>query len=602
MHKPEPLTIFVLLVLAVGLVYCNSLTADFIYDDYAFVRNNEAIQTMRPVSKFLLDPRTFSQPVSYHVYRPLASFSYAVNYAINHFEPAGYHIVNLLFHSFNAFLVFLVLRRIGIASPGSFAGALIFAVHPVHTEAVTWISGRGNVLFLFFFLLAYLLYTQADRVLARRRVFLVSGAVTAYAFSLLSKEMALPLPLLLLGHDLYFRREETRAWWAQRLRVYVPFLLVGIGYVVLRSFVLGKVEQVSFHGGSPWTTFLAMLEAVVIYIRLLFVPVGLSLSRHFVPHNSLLDAAVFPYFCVVVAVVCTGILTVRRAPLLSFGIFWFGVTMMPVSNIVPINAIVADRFLYGPSVAFSILAALVPATVSRLATRRVLTIFAMILLVFLHMALAIARNNEWKHADVLWLKTARVSPTSFVAFNNLGFEYMKRGRIPEAIEALNKALELQPDLFEAHVNLARCYSQAGRIEQAVEHYEKAVAQTEDAFTIRCELAALLERVGNIGDAISHYEAVVREAPDFVEAHKRLAALYATRDPVRSIDHYRTVISLAPKDALAHCHLGVLLYQQGDSPHALEFLRSCLALDPENRQAGLLLEQIQKGSGPAKISR
>ncbi len=493
MQKLKPATVFALLIVAVALAYCNSLTVDFIYDDYAFVTNNEAIRTLPPLSKFLLDPAAFSQPVSYHVYRPVASFTFALNYAVNRLEPAGYHLVNLLFHSLNAFLAFLVLRRIGTAPTGSFAGALIFAVHPVHTEAVTWISGRGNVLFLFFFLLAYLLYTQAELVSGRRRVHLVAGAVAAYAISLLSKEMALPLPLLLFGHDLYFSRESTRAEWARRLRLYAPFVVVGICYLSLRAFVLGKVGQVEYHGGSAWTTFLAMLEAAAIYVRLLFVPVGLSLSRHFQPHNSLFDPAVFPGFCLVLGMVCAAVLMFRRAPLLSFAFFWFAVAMLPVSNMIPVNAIVADRFLYGPSVAFSILAGLALSATTASNSRRTFAYAAMSLIVFLHMMLATARNNEWKHAEVLWLKTARLSPTSFVAFNNLGLEYMKRGRIPQAIEALNRAVELRPDLVEAHVNLARCYSSAGQIDRAVRHYQTAIDQIQDNSSLKHELDALLGR-------------------------------------------------------------------------------------------------------------
>ncbi len=496
MDKRKPVLALLLLALAVALAYANSLKADFVYDDYAFVFNNEAIRTFTPPSKFLLSPEAFSQPVSYHVYRPLASFTFALNYALGGLEPVGYHLVNLSFHTLNVFLLFLLLQQLGFQRGPSFAGALIFAVHPVHTEAVTWISGRGNVLFLFFFLLAYSLYISAGSRSGFRRLLLFLGAVAAYGVSLLAKEMAIPLPALLFGHDLYFHPEWSPRRRLRQAWMYVPFAVVAVGYVLLRSHVLGRLGQVPYHGGSVYVTFLAMLRAVSIYTKLLFVPVGLSLSRHFQPHHSLFDASVFPSLCLVILMVAAAVAAFRRASYFSFCLYWFAVTMLPVSNIIPVNAIVADRFLYGPSIGFCILLAVCAAGVPNMRqSRRRIAVAGIVAMVFCFMLLAIGRNNDWSDATRLWSKTAKSSPSSYVAFNNLGFEYMKRGRIPEAIDALNRAVELKDDLAEAHVNLARCYAQLGQTNEAILHYKAALAHLQNTAEVRHELETLLERSG-----------------------------------------------------------------------------------------------------------
>jgi hypothetical protein len=394
MHKFKPLIVLCLLAVAVMLVYANSLSADFVYDDYAFIYNNSAIRTITPLSKFLLSARTFAEPATNHIYRPLASFTFALNYAMNGLNPAAYRLVNVLFHILNAFLVFLVLKRIGFADLPSVAGALIFAVHPVHTEAVTWISGRGNVLFLFFFLLAYLLYAGIDDASNRsNRLLLLVAAVSAYVFSLLAKEMALPLPVVLFGHDLYVRRARDIK---KRLKLYVPFVLAAAAYIALRAHVLGTVEQVQFHGGSAYVTFLAMLRAVVIYLRLLVVPVDMSLSRHFEPLHSLLDPRVLFGLCVFIMLLVAAFALYRRRPMMSFAIFWFAATMAPVSNIIPVNAIVADRFLYGPSIAFCIVAAAGARAIHNWSggRRKTLAGSAVMMVLCLLMLLTVGRNND----------------------------------------------------------------------------------------------------------------------------------------------------------------------------------------------------------------
>ncbi|RJP75673.1 MAG: tetratricopeptide repeat protein [Candidatus Abyssobacteria bacterium SURF_17] len=500
MDKPRlPIAAFLLLILAIALVYANSLSVDFIYDDYAFVYNNEAIRTFTPIGKFLFSPEAFSHPVSGHVYRPLASFTFALNYALNGLNPFGYHLVNILLHALNVFLVFILLQQLGFQHQSSFVGALMFAVHAVHSEAVTWIAGRGNMLFLFFFLLAYVLYMRADSGSQRRRFLLTLVSAAAYGLSLLAKEMALPLPIILFGHDLYFRRDRDLKAMLQRAWRYLPFVCVALAYMYLRLQVLGRIAQVQYHGGSAYVTFLMMIKAVVVYMRLMALPTGLSLSRHFPPAYSILDASVIPCFLVVILGIAAAIFTFRRATYFSFALYWFGVTLLPVSNIIPVNAIVADRFLYGPSVGFCILVAFVTAAALRERhLKQALAMWALLVMVFFQMTLTIGRNNDWKNAYVLWSKTAESSPTSFVAFNNLGFEYMKRGQIVEAIEALSKALALKSDLPEAHANLARCYVRLGHIDQAIYHYRAALDLPDSPEQLRLELEQLLGREGSEG--------------------------------------------------------------------------------------------------------
>lgn len=596
---------FLLLAVAVALAYANSLGSDFIYDDHAFVVNNEEIRTFTPLSKFLLSPEAFSKPANDHVFRPLASFTFAVNYALGGLDTRGYHLTNLLFHALNVFLLFVLLRRIGFHEGASLAGALIFAIHPVHVEAVTWISGRGNVLFLSFFLLSFLLYMKIDSISGGRRIALLCAAVAAYGVSLLAKEMALPLPALLFGYDLYFRRDAQRRQWTRRLWRYVPFALTAVLYILLRTYVLGKIGQVSYHGGSAYVTFLVMLRALVIYVRLMFVPVGLTLSRHFQPSYSIFEPAVFLSLCFIVLMVIIGIVTFRRKSRLSFGLFWFAATIAPVSNMIPVNAIVADRFLYGPSIGFCFLMAVwFDNAFERAEQRKLYMLAPLIPFVFCCMMLSIHRNNEFDNPILLWKETVESSPTSFVAYNNLGLQYMKQGMLPEAIEALNKAVEIKGHLPEGHLNLAICYKRKGDVELAIKHYKSALADIDNSERrahVRLELAELLEKIGRMDQALEQYDIAADEKPSLLDAHRVLAVYYSTRNVDHAIDHYLKITKLAPDDAQANYHLGRLYYEKKDLKNAVKFLRKALVIDSAHDSARRLLEKIENNSASEQIS-
>jgi len=530
--------VLLLLFLAAVLAYANSLNVPLIYDDYVFISDNETIRTLGPLQKFLLSP-AYAEYVASIVYRPLTLFSFALNYAVGGLRPTGYHVVNLLLHTLNAFLVFFMLRRLGFRIEPSLSGSLIFAIHPVHTEAVTWISGRGNVLFLFFFLVAYLLFLKIEdgsavggesvRSTRRRTTILLSASLMAYGLALLSKEMAITLPVLLFGHDLYYHRCRNFRWRVRRMWLYAPFVLVAVLYIMLRMHVLETVGQRPFVGRTAYFLFLIMLRAFAVYLRLLFVPTGLSLSRNFVPTASLFDMSVFPSFCLIVLVAIIGIAGFRRRRHLSFAVFWFALMMLPVSNIIPIRAIVAERFLYGPSIGFCILVACWTEYLSRRGDlRKVLATTAITAIIFCHMLLSIGRNNDWRNPRLLWLKTTKTCPTSFTAFNNLGIAYLKLGRTSEAVEAFLRSVKLRDDQVEAHLNLGNSYNKIGRLDMAIIHYKAAFTCSYPIHKpdkTHFLLADCLERSGRIQEAIEHYEAALRINPDHTRAQRRLGAIY-----------------------------------------------------------------------------
>jgi tetratricopeptide (TPR) repeat protein len=333
---------------------------------------------------------------------------------------------------------------------------------------------------------------------------------------------------------------------------------------------------------------------------LLFVPVGLSLFYHFPISKSIFEMSVLPGLCLVVLAVITGVAAFRRSPHISFALFWFAVTMLPVSNIIPMNAVVANRWLYASSIGFCVLIAWCTTHLPREGElRKILTASAVVAVALCYMLLSVGRNNDWRNPMSLWSKTIKSCPTSFVAHNNLGVEYMRRSRMPEAIDEFTRAVRLNPDLVEAQMNLARCYERTGKTDLAIKHYNDALASPLSDYPAQShfELGRCLERSGRIRQAIKHYEAAVNEKPDFAHAHLRLAAVYKTTDIEQAIEHSEKAVALMPANASACCQLSLLYHQQVDIPKAAEVLRKNLTLNPHNETVRDLLAQIERDAYP-----
>ena len=247
-------------------LYINSLSGEFVSDDLSFVVENTQIRTLANFFHFFTDPKTAATgQLAGDVYRPLTTLSYAVDYFMWGLISFGYHLTNILLHSANSALVFLLFFLISGNFIISIFGSLIFAAHPAQTEVVCWISGRSSLLFLFFYLLSLVFYIRSSRE-GRRKFYILS--LIFFLLSLFSKEMSVTLPLILILHDLHFSQGKKLG---TRILRYVPYFLLSFFYIFLRIVLMKKVGQ--FEGwGDPYHLFLTMSNVVADYIRILFAP------------------------------------------------------------------------------------------------------------------------------------------------------------------------------------------------------------------------------------------------------------------------------------------------------------------------------------------
>ncbi len=462
----------ILLLIALGIIiYSNSFGNDFIWDDEKFVIDNVAIRNFSRFPTYF----TSSGPSSIggDNYRPLVPLSYAVDFYFWALNPMGYHLTNTALHIINAILLLFLLSRITKDYLIGLVASLFFLSHPIQTEAVTWISGRSNVLFLSFFLISFLFYLRYRKDESRSFYFL---SLFAFIAALLSKEMAASLPFIFILFDYSYGKILPKI----ALRRYIPFFVALLAYVALRWEVTGRFGQCAYLTGSFYATALTMVRVVAHYLRLLVYPVGLCADYlNFPVSVTVTEPSVIISSGVIFFVLLLGIRLMRRFRHFSFGILWFFVTLVPVLNIIPIRTLMAERFLYLPSIGFFlVLSASFRYLCLRLRKRNLIrqtAFFCIISLVVAYSLLTMARNRVWSDGTVFNENIIELYPDNERARFNLARAYISRQRdFDKAYRELMQTLELVPYNWKARRMLASYYFAMRRFDEAAHEMEYAI--------------------------------------------------------------------------------------------------------------------------------
>ena len=539
MPKKDHLVLILLLIAITVAIYFDSFNNQFLYDDYPFVVENTAIRKLG-INNIIADftdrnTASASESLSKDVWRPLVTISFALDYSRWRLDPRFYHIENTLLHAANAALVYIAVFLILGDGFAAFIAALVFAIHPVQTEAVTWVSGRSNVLFLLFFLLAFISHVRNRQ--KRPDTYDYTVPLLFFILALLSKEMAITLPLVLALYDAHFSNKRRPMSY---VGYYFPFALVAASYVATRFAVLGTIAQrPEWWGGSVFNSMLGTLKAVAEYLRLILVPVNLKVSyladvpRSVFGHDMIgaiatLSAAAVFY------------LIFRRKKEISFYVLWFFAALVPVYNIVPFKAVMAERFLYLPLVGFAALFGIAFSRVdvsSRLSSfMKGSLVFILISVLVMYGAMSIGRNIEWRDEISFYLQETIRSPQDAKAHYNLGYAYAKEAGMTKsspglsktfymaAIEEYKKAVSLKPNSQVSYMGLANAYSATGLYEQAVENFIKVIdiKENSDAYN---NLGVAYFRKQIYDEALSCFKKALRLDPNHVNANINLGNAY-----------------------------------------------------------------------------
>lgn len=466
--------VILIIVGAAVLCYANSFSVPFLWDDEVLILRNHYIKSAKFLGSIFTSSHFQGGGEAGNFYRPVQIISYLFDYSLWKFNPFGYHLTNLILHCAAAIAVYFLIARISADNLIGFLSALFFVVHPVHTEAVTYIAGRADPLACAFLLFSFLYFLKILTASGAKRYLYWIISCLLYILALFSKESALILlPLIALYGVCFLRKKEIKPW----IPVYSSFLLISAGYVLIRMRILPfhQSHSLSLIAQAPLPQRLITIPRIgLTYLSLLVFPVHLHMERHF-----LVTSIANPYFWLGLILL---LLTVRflksayrhdrRA---FFYASWFVIGLIPVLNIVPLNATAAEHWLYLPAVGFWALAvsAGVRAFRETRKYRKAILILACLLFLF-YCPRTIMRNFQWQKPLALYAHDLRYSPRSFLLHNNLGVELFRRGQLKEAGREFEAAVKITPRYATSRNNLGVILENAGRIDEALTQYQVAI--------------------------------------------------------------------------------------------------------------------------------
>lgn len=583
-------------VIAAGLLaYQNSFTGAFVFDDVPAILENPTIHRLWPVWQALNPPHKGSTTVEG---RPILNLSLAINYAWDGTRVWGYHALNLAIHILAGLTLLGIVRRtllqpplrerFGMAAvPLALAIAVIWVVHPLQTESVTYVVQRAESMMALFYLLT--LYCAIRAVESDPPNVWYALCVGSCLLGMACKEVMVSAPVTVLLYDRTFLAGTFAGAWRRRWRLYLSLAATWIllGYLVVTTGNRGGTAGVGT--GMAWQAYaLTQLPAIAHYLRLAVWPrplvfdYGTGLANHI--------GEIVPGALIVSAIVIGTLVAVRRWPAVGFLGAWFLVILAPSSSVVPVaTETIAEHRMYLPLAAVIAMVVLSAfeigkrlfnkqqgMTVAWVASGSVVAAFTF---------MTMQRNQDYLSEVTIWQDTVAKRPNNLRAHYDLAHALAQRGRLPEAIAQYEQALRINPNNADAHNNLGAALKDMGRLPDAIGEYEQALRIKPEFAEAHNNLAVALMKQGSLPEAIRECEQALRLKPDLAVAHHNLAnALFQEGKVSEAIGEYEQVLRINPDYAEAHNNLGVALQRQGRVPEAITEYEQALRLRPDYVQA------------------
>jgi len=591
-----------------------ALRSDFAFDDLHLIAENSRLD--RPAGAldgFTGDYYASSQTApsgearALGYYRPLAVMSNWLDVQLWDRRPFGFHLTNLFLHAGVVIAFFLFLRRLYGRLDVAAAAAALFAVHPVHTESVTFISGRVDVLAALFGVVSLLAYTEARREThpARARRWL-AGSLATFFLALLSKEMAITFPAAVFLVD---RVLAPRADWKRSVRAVVPFAAVIVVYLALRWMALGTLGSEASAGASSSGRAVRVAYVVATYLGLLlWPPFRFNVEpMPLVPAGFTPSIAGFALVTIAIATLALWPAVRRRLPLVSFGLLWMLAALVPVSHVLPVETLIGERYLYVPSLGATLaLAAVLLAIATRLfgSGRAPRAAFAASvgIIALAYLANTVHRNTYWKSNLTFWKAKTELTPRSSEPWSALGLEYLKVGDLAQARVALEQSLAIDPRHLEALNNYALLLLEQGQPQEAIKMGARAIGIDPEYAEALNTLGTAFHMLGRFPEAVGQYKRALRARPAHRGTWVNLANSYLTAGvPDSAISAFRRALALGPDRDLelqvATCHA-----LAGRPEEGLRYLTERGVVKAGSAEALLLAGTLYASAGQPEIAR
>jgi protein O-mannosyl-transferase len=581
--RSQTVLVYLSLAAITWLVFGQTVRHDFVnFDDHVYVYDNPLVTRGLTING-IVGAFTHAHARNWH---PLTTISHMLDCQLYGLDAGGHHVTNLALHTIAVLLLFRVLRITTGALWSSAFVAALFAIHPLHVESVAWVSERKDVLSAVFFMLTLAAYVRYARAPSPGRYSIVA---LVFTFGLMSKPMLVTIPFVLLLLDYWPLRRFDQVplvkprggivGWLNRRPNYLflektPMLILsGLSCLItirVQDSATGLLEQLPF----TWRLDNALLSYIE-YLWQTFWPARLAV---FYPHPnnalSIWQVALATTFLLTISTMA--ILLRKKRPYVFAGWFWYVGMLVPVIGIVQIGEQGhADRYTYLPHIGLFLL---IVWTASDLATtwrlrREYLWPVATATIALLSYG-AVVQTSFWKNSEALWNHTLSVTANNDFAHNNLGFLYLRRGELDEAISHFETALKIRSGNSQTrynlgtalvHTNLANTLARKGRPEEAIVHYEEAIKLRPDYGDAYYNFGSVLFQQGRISDAIVQWQKALAIQPNDAAAHTSLGNAFLQKGwPDQAIPHYQRALEINPREVNARNNMAWVLATSSDA--------------------------------------
>jgi Flp pilus assembly protein TadD len=671
----SPWLALVLIALIAAIVYSNIYQYPFVFDDESSI-----------VENVFFSFEAFLKP------RSIVNHTLALNYRFGKLNVFGYHLVNVLIHIINGFLVYFLALTIfkqllsgstqrfdesskrkarsskdnpkhgtsnmllsdGSAASNSFQSsiinhqssinlislfaALIFVAHPIQTQAVTYTVQRYASVAAMFYMGSVLFYLKA-RIFQQRAKSeeqrsevgghpgeMRSAVVNEFhragrskgreAFSLqpsafyvlciicgvlafLSKQNTASLPAAIILVE-YLFIDRTWQGWKKKIVWFTPaFILFVIFVLYVSGFFSGAhegrglledVSDLMRETGlvGRWSYLCTQFNVLVIYIRLLFLPVGQNLDYAYPFKSGFFDAYTPLAFMFLAGLAALGIWNRKKQPIITFGIFWFFITLSVESGIIPIRDALFEHRLYLPMFGFALIVSYL--LFHLLSKKRLWAIIISLSIIVSLGKATYLRNMIWQDGVTLWSDVVSKNPENHRAHYNFGVALDAEGRSEEALRHYYETLRIKPDHASAHNNLGNVLDAQGQSEEAIKHFSEALRIKPDYADPHKNLGVVMEGRGNLNGAMRHYSEALKIDPDDADVYNNIGCILTRQGRLEdAVKHFSEALRIKPDSVEAHTNLGIALVWQRDFDGAIKHFSEVLKINPGLREARRDLE-------------
>lgn len=613
------------LILLSCITYANTLQNAFVQDDYILIANNHFVKSWENLKSLLSQEKYLTPVKDFHptrvhgsgelTYRPITTFSYFWDYSCNALNPIGYHITNIILHTFNVLLLFylalLLLKKRSLA----FIAAMLFSVHPINAETVSVINFREDLLTTLFFNAAFICYIGTTQATVLRKICFYLLSLCSFLLALLSKESAVVFPLILMLYDYFF--VDHQRWglcfrnFISRYALYMIFLAYYvITYWVFKLALSGYIQP--YRGESFYANMLIILNVIATYLRWLIWPIDM--------HVALTEplGLGFPYTIanfqnlfatmLVLGALSVGFLLRKKNAILSFSVFWFFITLIPVSNIVPLPTLIATHFLYLPMVGVALFGGELWRLGTHANSRWISSSFAKALTrIFFGVLLAMCffitplRNTIWQSNLSLWRECVRVYPKDPLAHTNYGIELKQiDGLLGHAIREFKLAAAIDPTNSFPHHELGVAYKEKEHYALAIDAFQKAVQINPQNLAAYFNLGWSYIYMKQWAEAQQVCREIEKVNPNLPQRYELQGAIAFEQGKIpESLGNFKKAVKLDPDNEKLWTNLGVIYFKMNQMEAARRAWEKALAIRPNDPVPKSFLQQSNSSQAQQK---